>query len=189
MVEKRFGEWVAYANDAGTQAGLRESAILANIYLAALDRSITETFGRRVYYARYSDDILLIAAKRADAEGAVNAIALRAAFACRLGHPLATNLRRGRQALHRVRRPHDRARRRDGPRVHRPPSRRAASLARPTRRRLTSPPPAQRATRRAVAAPCPALPKRPPYVHRQPNLGLPLPPLQPLAAPFSAMGR
>ena len=34
----------------------------------------------------------------------------------------------------------DGARGRDGPRVHRPPYRRAASLARPTRRRLTSPP-------------------------------------------------
>ncbi len=66
---------------------------------------------------------------------------LRPAFSCRLGHPLAPNLRRGRHALHRVRRAHDDARGRDGPRVHCPRSRRAASLARPTRRRrLNSPP-------------------------------------------------
>ncbi len=45
-----------------------------------------------------------------------------------------------RHALHRVGRAHDGAGGRDGPRAHRPPSRRAASLARPTRRRLTLPP-------------------------------------------------
>ena len=65
---------------------------------------------------------------------------LRAAFPRRLGHPLAPNLRRGRHAMHRVRRAHDGARGRDGPRVHRPPARRVPSRARPTRRRLTSPP-------------------------------------------------
>ena len=48
--------------------------------------------------------------------------ALRAAFPRGVGHPLAPNLRRGRHALHRVRRTHDDARGRDGPRVHRPPS-------------------------------------------------------------------
>ena len=87
--------------------------------------------------------------------------ALRAAFSCRLGHHLAPHLRRGRQALHRVRRAHDGACGRDGPRVHRPPSRRAASLARPTRRRLTSPP----SNARHVAPwppPVRALAKRPP---------------------------
>ena len=47
---------------------------------------------------------------------------------------------RGRHALHRLRRAHDGARGRDGPRVHPPPSRCAPSRARPTRRRLTSPP-------------------------------------------------
>ena len=65
-------------------------------------------------------------------------------------HPPAPNLRRGRHAMHRVRRAHDGARGRDGPRVHRPPARRAPSRARPTRRRLTSPPSNAR-----HVAPCP----------------------------------
>ena len=66
-----------------------------------------------------------------------------------------------------MRRTHDGARGRDGPRVHRPPPRRAASRA----RRDPSPSPPDlatvlRATRRAVAAPCPALDNRPLYVQR-----------------------
>ena len=51
---------------------------------------------------------------------------------CRAGHPPAPPLRRGRHALHhRVRRAHAGARGRDGPRVHRPPSRRAPLASHP----------------------------------------------------------
>ena len=57
----------------------------------------------------------------------------------------------------------------------------------PPRRSLTSPP-IQRATRRAVAAPCLALAKRLTYVQRQRNLGLPSHALRSLAAPLRAMG-
>ncbi len=91
--------------------------------------------------------------------------ALRAASPRGSGHPLAPHLQGGRHSLHRVRRTHDAARGRDGPRVHRSPPRRAASLA----RRDPSPPDLAtvlRATRRAVAAPCPALDNRPLYVQR-----------------------
>lgn len=73
IVERRFGRWWTVANEAGTQAGLRESAVLANLFLAGLDRDVSSRF-RCNFYRRYSDDILIIAKRRADAEGAVNIV-------------------------------------------------------------------------------------------------------------------
>ena len=58
--------------------------------------------------------------------------ALRAALTSRLGDVVAPHLRRRRQTLLQLRRPDDRARRRDGHVVHRQAPRCATSLARPT---------------------------------------------------------
>ena len=69
--------------------------------------------------------------------------ALRPAFTRRLGDLVASNVRRGRVALPRVRRTHDRARGRHTPRVHCPPAWHPPSLARSAGRRMTSPDPAR----------------------------------------------
>ena len=78
-----------------------------------------------------------------------------------LGHPLAPNLRRGRQALHRVRRPLTvRAVVTDAASLPAFSTRCVARATQPSPPDLVAP--VQRTTRRAVAAPCPALANRPP---------------------------
>ncbi len=91
-------------------------------------------------------------------------------------------------SLHRVRRAHDGACSRDGPIV-------IAAFSASCVARATHPsqpdlaPPVQRATRRAVADPCPALAKRPPCVQRQRNLGLPSHALRSLAPSRRSLAR
>ena len=80
--------------------------------------------------------------------------ALRAAFPSGSGDVVAPHLRHRREALLQLRRPDDRARRRDGHGVHRQAPHRAASSPPDL---LTRP----RATRRAVANPRPTTAKRP----------------------------
>lgn len=55
-----WSTWAPVHVDAGTQAGLRESSILANIFLADLDRRLLSMFGEGLFYRRYSDDLLLL---------------------------------------------------------------------------------------------------------------------------------
>jgi hypothetical protein len=52
--------WVPVKTISGTQAGLRESSILANLYLSDLDRILVTTFGGDVFYRRYCDDMILL---------------------------------------------------------------------------------------------------------------------------------
>ena len=66
--------WVTVENGSGTQAGLRESAILANLFLAGLDELIKDTFGKDVFYLRYSDDILIMSKSRSVVIGAVKLV-------------------------------------------------------------------------------------------------------------------
>lgn len=60
--------------DQGCPPGLRISGTLANIYCAALDAMIEATFGSRVRYYRYCDDIIIIAQKRHEVVGAASAV-------------------------------------------------------------------------------------------------------------------
>ncbi len=61
-LEKRssWRTWVPVHNEAGTQAGLRESSILANLFLSRLDRRLLARFKEDLFYRRYSDDMLLM---------------------------------------------------------------------------------------------------------------------------------
>lgn len=52
--------WVPVETDAGTQAGLRESSIIANLYLSGLDRVLLSKFKGDLFYRRYSDDMLMM---------------------------------------------------------------------------------------------------------------------------------
>ena len=64
--------------------------------------------------------------------------ALRPPFSHGLGHPLAPNLRRRREVMRRMRRTHDRARRRHRPSLHRQAATRAPATTRSARRSLTA---------------------------------------------------
>lgn len=61
-------------NTKGCPPGLRISGTLANLYLRELDLLIEKTFGARVLYRRYSDDITVVAQKRHEVVGAVKSI-------------------------------------------------------------------------------------------------------------------
>lgn len=73
LVTKKNGRTVMVANDRGAQMGLAESATLANLLPFALDKQL-EQFGGRLLYLRYSDDLFIGSAHRADVVGAVRAV-------------------------------------------------------------------------------------------------------------------
>lgn len=56
-----WGRWLPVENDSGAQAGLQESSILANVFLADLDRALLKRFGGVLFYRRYSDDLIMMA--------------------------------------------------------------------------------------------------------------------------------
>lgn len=60
--------------DRGCPPGLRISGTLANIYCTALDVMIEATFGSRVRYYRYCDDIIIFSQKRHEVVGVVRTI-------------------------------------------------------------------------------------------------------------------
>lgn len=63
--EKRVrGRWLGQPRSRGALAGLPESGILLNILMLEIDRKILREC--QVYYARYSDDLIVIARTRSD---------------------------------------------------------------------------------------------------------------------------
>jgi hypothetical protein len=63
--EKRIrGRWLRQPRSRGALAGLPESGILLNILMLEIDRKILREC--QVYYARYSDDLIIVARTRSD---------------------------------------------------------------------------------------------------------------------------
>jgi hypothetical protein len=63
--------WATVENGSGTQAGLRESSIIANLFLSDLDRRLLRRFRGDLFYRRYSDDMLLLGRTKEIARKAV----------------------------------------------------------------------------------------------------------------------
>lgn len=74
-VRRIRGRWVPVPNDRGCPAGLPESAVLINVLFRRFDLDVARRHPN-VVYIRYSDDLLFLAATRAEAE-AVAAMLLR----------------------------------------------------------------------------------------------------------------
>lgn len=62
------GQWVDVPNDRGCPAGMPESSILMNVLFRRFD---LEMGHKKVFYRRYSDDLLFLARSKQDAEKAV----------------------------------------------------------------------------------------------------------------------
>lgn len=64
------GQWVDVPNALGCPAGMPESSILMNVLFRRFDLGMVNRH-RRVFYRRYSDDLLFLARSKEDAEKAV----------------------------------------------------------------------------------------------------------------------
>jgi hypothetical protein len=74
VVRRHRGRLVPVHTDKGTQMGVAESAVLANMVPHALDSAL-EARGRRLQYQRYSDDLLIGSVDRDEVVWAIRTIA------------------------------------------------------------------------------------------------------------------